>query len=270
MEIKEITSSLSAVVPIGAYENLKPGFEIRAELAPGDDVDKAFKILNDRIKCMLESFSNRAKADLIEKQFTNIRMYDKNDKKYPSVTSILGWAVDWKMSESELAEYAARGTMIHKLIEHRLDPDDGKWYDPLEVPELEKYIATLKGGARGLTWENCSYKKAVEALIGDLKVLNQEVEIFNDTHLFAGRADLVGLYKGKLSVIDFKTGTTADMRQLAAYASCLEGIEQLMIVPVGPTDNKSGVKKPVISTDIEGEFKKFLYARAAFRERFGI
>ena len=41
-------------------------------------------------------------------------------------------------------------------------------------------------------------------------------------------------------------------------------------VKADAAETKSGFKKPIISTDVAGEFKKFLYARAAFRERFGI
>jgi len=268
MKIKEIVSSLSAVVPIGSYENLKPGFEMRVEIENNDEINDAFKYANGYLKDMLSIFSNSAKADLIEKQFQNIRLYEKDGKKYPSVTSILGWDVDWKISESVLAEYGSRGTICHKLIEIYLT--EGEWANPLEIPELEKDVAILLGGSKKLSWNDCSYKVAIDSLVGDLKIIQLENELYNDENLFAGRCDLVCLYKGKQSIVDFKTGSTTDMRQLAAYSSCMEGIEQLVIVPVGPTDNKSGLKKPVVCTDIAGEYKKFLYARAKFRERFGI
>ena len=105
MKVTKIVSNLRAVVPIGAYENLKPGFEIQMDMAEGDNLDEAFKYANDYIKKMLESFSNNAKADLIEKQYANIRLYEKDGKKYPSVTSILGWDTDWKITEDELQQY---------------------------------------------------------------------------------------------------------------------------------------------------------------------
>jgi hypothetical protein len=268
MKVREIVSTLSAVVPVGAYENLKPGFEIRMELAEGDDMDAAFKYANGYIKNMLEVVSNNAKADLIQKQYANIRLYEKDGKKYPSVTSILGWDVDWKITEDELQQYGSRGTIVHKLIEVYLS--EKKWVDPLDIPELENDVAVLMGGSKKLSWKDCSYVTAIESLAGDLKLLEQEAELYNDENLYAGRVDVICLYKGKKTIMDFKSGTTTDMRQLAAYAACVEGIEQLVIVPVGPTDNKSGLKKPVVCTDIAGEYKKFLYARAKFRERFGI
>jgi hypothetical protein len=268
MKIKEIKASISGAIPIASYENLKPYYEIVADVEEGEDVDAAMKKLRSIVRWHFEQEGNNAKADLIQKQYSGIRFYEKDGKKYPSVTSILGWNVDWKISEDELQQYGSRGTIVHKLVEKFLT--DGVWSDPNELPELSNDVATVTAGSLALSWKDCSYEKSIEALKEDLKIIQLEQELYNDENLYAGRSDLVCMYKGKKSILDFKTGTTIDMRQLAAYAACLDGIEQLVIVPVGPTDNKSGIKKPVISTDVTGEFKKFLYARAAFRERFGI
>jgi len=268
MKIKEIKASLSGVIPIASYENLKPYYEIVAELDDGDNVDESMKALRKIMRWHFEQEGNNAKAELIEKQYSGIRFYEKDGKKYPSVTGILGWNIDWKISADELQQYGARGTIVHKLIEGYLST--GKWIDPTNAPELAQEVATVTAGSLSLSWVDCAYIKALEALEGDLKVLHLEREVFNDEQLYAGRMDVLAMYKGKKSIVDFKTGTTADMRQLAAYAVCEEGVEQMVIVPVGPNDNKSGIKKPIVSTDIQGEFKKFVYARQAFRERFGI
>ena len=268
MKTKEIKVGLSGTIPIASFENLKPYFEISAEIEAGDNVDEKLKELRKIIKQHFEQEGNNAKAELIEKQYSNIRFYEKDGKKYPSVTSILNWNVDFRISEDELQQYGARGTIVHRLIEEYLGAE--KWVEPTAIPELNNEVATVTAGSLGLHWKDCSYMKAVEGLKDDLKVEGLEVELFNDEHLYAGRSDLLCVYKGKRTIVDFKTGTTSDMRQLAAYAVCDKGVEQMMIVPCGPTDNKSGVKKPIISSDIAGEFKKFVYARQAFRERFGI
>jgi hypothetical protein len=268
MKIKEVKAAISGVIPIASYENLKPYYEISADLAEGEDVDACMKQLESILRWHFDQASNRAKADVIEKQYAGIRFYEKDGKKYPSVTSILGWNIDWKISEDELQQYSSRGNIIHKMIEIFLQTK--KWPDPLEIPELENDIATLMAGSKKLTWQDCSYEKAIDEVMADIKVMQLEGDMFNDEHLYAGRADLYCLYKGKKTIMDFKSGSTTDMRQLAAYAACKEGIEQLVIVPVGPTENKSGIKKPVICTNIDKEFKGFLYARAKFRERFGI
>lgn len=268
MKIKEIKASLSGVIPIASYENLKPYYEIAAELEEGDDIDEIFKRLKGILRWHFEQEGNRAKADVIEKQYAGVRFYEKDGKKYPSVTSILGWNVDWKISEDELQQYGSRGTIIHRLIEIYFR--EKKWANPLDLPELENDVATLMAGSKKLSWKTCSYQKAIESVMSDIKVMLLENELYNDEHLYAGRSDLYCLYKGKRTIMDLKSGTTTDMRQLAAYAACMDSIEQLVIVPVGPTDNKSGFKKPIVCTNIEKEFKGFLYARAKFRERFGI
>lgn len=268
MKIKEIRAALSGVIPIASYENLKPTYEIVAELEEGDNVEDSMKDLRTKLRWHFDQEGNNAKADLIQKQYSNIRLYEKDGKKYPSVTSILGWNVDWKISEDELQQYGSRGTIVHKMVERFLT--DGVWVEPTDIPELENDVASVTGGSLKLSWNSCSYKDAIDQIAGDLKVIEQEKELYNDENLYAGRVDLICLYKGKKTILDFKTGTTTDMRQLAAYAACEDGIEQLVILPVGPTTNKSGFKKPVVCTDIEKEFKAFLYARSKFRQRFGI
>ena len=47
MKIKQIEATLSAVIPIASYENLKPSFSIMAELEEGDDVDKSLSHIKD-------------------------------------------------------------------------------------------------------------------------------------------------------------------------------------------------------------------------------
>jgi hypothetical protein len=268
MEIKEIRHSVQAVISTGPYENQREMFEVLATLKSDDNLEDAMRKLEEFNHSRLEMTVNRAKVDLIEKQYQNIRFYEVNGKKYPSVTSILGWNTDWKITEDELAQYGSRGTIVHTLIEKYFK--DKKWYEPLELPELENDVSVLMSGSRKLSWKDCSYKEAIENIIKDLELVASEQTVYNDTHLYCGRFDMLCKYKGKLTLMDFKSGTTTDMRQLAAYAVCLNNVEQLVILPVGPTDNKTGFKKPVICTDIQKEFKAFLYARSKFRERFGI
>jgi len=268
MKIKEISASLSAVIPIASYENLRPSFTIMAELEEGDSVDKSLSLIKDILKNKVEQVGNEAKTDLIKKQNDKIRFYERNGKQYPSVTSVLGWNIDWKISEDELTQYGSRGTIVHKIIELYLK--EKKWYDPIDVPELEDDVAVLMSGSKKLTWKSCSYIKAIEGIEKDIELIDMEKSVYNDELLYAGRFDCLCKYKGKLTVLDFKSGTTTDMRQLAAYSVCIPDVEQLVIVPCGPTVNKSGVKKPVVCDAIQPEFKKFAYARSKFRLRFGI
>jgi len=269
MKIKEITVGLSGTIPSGSYENLKPSYSMVIELDEKDDEKVVFNQARARLKEMFELESNMAKTDLIAKQYENIRFYEKDGKKYPSVTSILGWDIDWKITEDELNQYASRGTIVHKLIEIYLET--GEWKNPEDIPELSSDIAVVLGGSKGLHWNDCTHKEFFESFGKDIKVEKIEVEIINTEVGYGGRVDAIGTYKGKPAIFDWKTGATSDFRQLSAYASAIDiPIETLIIAPVGKTDNKSGVMKPKVSEGLESEFKNFLKARQEFKRRFGI
>ena len=121
-----------------------------------------------------------------------------------------------------------------------------------------------------LQWSDCSYKKFFEQYKDDIEAVTIEKTVYNDEHRYAGRYDFIGKYKGETALFDLKTGATSDFRQLSAYAACVPGIKNLIICPVGVTDNKCGYMKPKICTTPEAEFKEFLKARNKFSQRFGI
>lgn len=268
MKVKEITVGLSGTIPVASYENLKPSYSMTIELLDGESEGEAFLQAQTRLRQMFEQEANRAKADLIEKQYSTMRFYEKDGKKYPSVTSILGWDTDWSITEDELRQYASRGTIVHKLIEIFLKTK--KWADPKDLPELREDVAIVLGGSKKLHWNECSHIAFFDKYISELKVIQQETTVVNDEHLYAGRFDLLAMFEGKKTLIDFKCGKTSDFRQLSAYSACVEGVEQLAIFPVGPSDTKQGYSKPKVCDTITSEFNEFLRARAKFRNRFGI
>jgi hypothetical protein len=247
IKIKEITVSLSGVIPVAAYENLRPGFSMTVEPINGESPEKVIAECQEYLHSVFENESNRGKADLIDKQYSKVRFYEKNGKKYPSVTSILGWDKDFHVTEDELRQYASRGTIVGEMVETYLQT--GEWIDPTQVASLREDVSVLMSGALMMTWEQCS--------------------VFNEENLYAGTEDILGLYDGGKSVMDVKCGGW-DMRQLAAYAMCEKDIEQLVILPVGPTDNKCGYKRPVVCDTVQKELEEFLKARAKFKRRFGI
>jgi len=266
MKIKEINVSLSGVIPVAAYENLRPSFSITVEPENGEDRDKIITELRQYLHTIFDNEANRGKAELLDKQYTNIRFYD-NGKKYPSVTSILGWDKDWKITTDELQQYASRGNILEALVTQFLFT--GKWIDPHQVPSLREDVAIVMGGSLGFNWDTCSYKLFMQKYGDKIKPEKVQGTVYNDETLYAGTYDILGTFEGKRSIMDIKSGGF-DMRQLAAYAMCLEGIEQLVVLPVGPTDNQCGYKKPVICDTIQNEYREFLKARAKFRQRFGI
>jgi hypothetical protein len=267
MKVKEITTGLSGVIAIAAYENLRPSFSMTVEPIDGEEPEKIFKSCMEYLHTLMEHESNRGKADLIDKQYSNIRFYEKDGKKYPSVTSILGWDKQWQVTDDELQQYASRGTIVGEMVEKFLET--GQWIEPTEVPSLREDVSILMSGSLMFTWEQCSHKAFCEQFAKKIKVADIQRTVYNEENLYAGTEDILGYYDGKKSVMDVKCGGY-DMRQLAAYAVCETEVEQLVILPVGPTDNKCGYKRPVICDTIGKGFEEFLKARAKFKQRFGI
>ena len=266
-KIKEVTVSLSGVIPVAAYENLRPGFSITAEPINGESPEKIIAELQAYLHSVFENESNRGKADLIDKQYANIRFYERNGKKYPSVTSILGWDKEWRVTDDELRQYASRGNIVESMINVFISTGD--WFDPTQVLSLREDVSVLMSGSLMMTWEQCSHKKFMETYQDKIQFEKFQGKVFNDEVLYAGTYDILGNFDGIRSIMDIKTGCF-DMRQLAAYAICEKDIEQLVILPVGPTENKCGYKRPVICDTIQKEFEEFLKARAKFKQRFGI
>ena len=267
VKIKEITVSRSGVIPVAAYENLRPGYSMTVEPLNGASVESIIADCNAFLSRMFDAESNRAKADLIDKQYSNIRFYEKNGKKYPSVTSIIGWDKEWRVTEDELNQYASRGIVIEYLIEQFIKT--GEWIDPTGVPSLREDVSVLMSGSLMMTWEQGSYKSFMATYNDEIIVEKFQGEVYNEENLYAGRYDILGDFDGIRSIMDIKSGGW-DFRQLAAYAMCEQDVKQLVILPVGPTDNKCGYKKPVICDTVGKEFEEFLKARAKFKRRFGI
>lgn len=266
-KIKEITVGLSGVIPVAAYENLRPSFSITVEPIDGEEPEKIIASLQQYLHTVFEGESNRGKADLIDKQYSNVRFYEKDGKKYPSVTSILNWDKEWRVTDDELRQYASRGNIVEAIVEQFLKTD--KWIDPMQIPELKEDVSVLMSGSLMFTWEKCSHKAFMKTYRDKIKVEAFQQTVFNDEAMYAGTYDLLGDFDAIRSIMDTKTGVF-DMRQLAAYAICEKDIKQLVVLPVGPTDNKSGYKRPVVCDTVQKEFAEFLKARAKFKQRFGV
>lgn len=278
MKIKELKVSKSGVIPIASYSNLRPGFEIVAEVGEDEDLEKC-KLTLKRLSPIFEGLQNvideqfareenKAIVKLIEKQYKNIRFYKKNGKKYPSVTSIMGWDTEWKIPSYELNQYAARGTIVDRLLQLFLK--ENKWFNPQGLTELQNDVNTLLSGNLKLHWEDCTHIKFMEKygeLLGEPKEIQKAV--FNEELGYAGTPDLIAPFKKLKSIIDCKTGGY-DFSQLAAYAGCVEGIKQLVIFPLGPTNNVSGYSKPIVRLNWGDDWKRWLVMRGRFRENFGI
>ncbi len=134
----------------------------------------------------------------------NLRWYLVDDETaFPSITSMLGKTTpeekrlsleNWRNSVgAERAdqisnEATTNGTAVHLLIELFLG---GQTINETEFTEQQlKSFKSLKG-----------YLKKIDEVWG------QEVALFSRTLKIAGRCDCIGVYKGKPSILDWKTSS---------------------------------------------------------------
>ena len=279
----QITAKVEAVIPVGNFENYRPAYSVTEvhniacdeESKEGFSKKEKLKALKRMLDKQLFEDYERIKIERIERTKKNVRFYDIDNRKYPSVTSILGWE-GIAYPEEKLEQYAARGTVVHKLIDEYFKGGCKEWKDPADIPSLKPELIILKEGDLGLTWEDCGYKEFFEKHDADIVEPRTELKVVNNELFYAGTTDMVCMWKGELAIVDFKTASNYPKdrvdkfyRQLAAYANCLKGIKQMIIVPLNP-GNKTGYGKPMISDRIDHYFKAFLEDRKTFKRIFGI
>jgi Ackermannviridae exonuclease len=133
-----------------------------------------------------------------------LRFYETpSGKFYPSITTILGdtmpadkaealkkWAqgIGQDKAKKITEDAAHNGTMVHLLTERFFKGE------PLQQPG----DSFSTGDMAGFNAIKLKLKKVEE-------VWGQEVSLYSDLLELAGRCDLIGVYKGKPSIIDFKT-----------------------------------------------------------------
>ena len=133
----------------------------------------------------------------------NLRWYLVPDDAYPSITSVLGKTQseesrlsleNWKKSVGEEAaaeisrEATTNGTAVHLLIELFLKGEE------IKVEEFTEHQIGCFKALKG-------YLKKIDEVWG------QEVALFSRELMVAGRCDCVGVYKGKPSILDWKTSS---------------------------------------------------------------
>lgn len=285
--INTIGIQVTGVISTASYENWKPGFSMTmdAEGLTAKQVRELMMQAKTELKEQFKLEKNNCKAEVIEEKWDNIGFSEKDNLKYVWISSVLGWDVVWRIPDFELVQYGSRGTIGHEMahdyvrkymewllkIPEKQKEEPTTWMNPEEVKSLERHVAILLNGSLKLHWDDLSVKKFMEEHVKKIAKPEIEITVWNDEHLYMGRADMFCDWDKIPSVVDYKCGANAgDFRQLAAEAVCRKGIKQMVICPVGPTDNKIGWKKPKISTDIAGEFKLFVKKRHQFRKQFGI
>jgi hypothetical protein len=254
-----------------------------------EEIDKFIKTRQGELKEICYSQFKRhaeiAYQEKVAKAYKNIRFYDVgNGVKVPSVTSIINMDADFFVSPDELAQYGARGTVIHKQIELFLK--DGDWREPKDIPEIAYEVMTVLKGTLGLSLEDVNFPAFYKEY--PFRVTEQEKTVINVENRFAGRLDIMGVIessnKGKWdkiecvqfdvpTILDVKTSTTLDkvkgFTQQGAYAMCEPSVKQIALIHMNK-ENVSGYSKPVISNKLESYQAIFLKQRQLFTERYGI
>jgi ATP-dependent exoDNAse (exonuclease V) beta subunit len=129
------------------------------------------------------------------------RTYHTPDGSFPSLTTILGktannpWLEAWKarVGEEEAArvsrEATDRGTLVHEIAERHFNGED-------VLTSIHNLPADIRQMSQDLI-------KAVS--IGIEEIYGQEQVLWSSKYRYAGRTDMVGIWKGKPTIIDFKT-----------------------------------------------------------------
>ena len=156
-----------------------------------------------------------------------LRFYETpTGEKYPSITTVLGkqpgkqkglqeWRerVGAKQAQIISGKAARRGSVFHNIVENYLQDED------ISDFKQQNFMAWCMFG---------EMKSHLDEKIN--QVVLQEQTMFSSKFKVAGRCDLIGVYKDKLSVVDFKTTTRTKKEewiddyfiQCAAYASMFE------------------------------------------------
>lgn len=197
------------------------------------------------------------------------RMYvTPSGTKLPSVTTILSYAPNeslqaWKNSVGEdearkIATRAAnRGTYIHSMCEHLLKGTDAP---PRNILYLDM-------------WK--SFRPLVENIE---KTHALETQLYSQYLASAGTVDCVGMWNGRLSIIDFKTSTRIKkaedigsyFMQCAAYAVMWEELTKMpvsqLVVLMAVED-----EQPLVFVEKRNDWiHQFIELRKQYKEATGI
>ncbi len=293
--IIELTASFTGKISTGQFENESPFFsakdtiEMEVEEVETAEIDKFIKTRQSELKDICyDQFKKHAEIayqEKVAKSYKQIRFYEAgNGQKYPSVTSIINMDANFFTAPDELAQMAARGTIIHKQIEIYLST--GKWVEPKEVPEIAFQVMTVVTGSLGLAVDDVNFVNFYRDY--PFKLISQESTVINHENKYAGRFDILCVIestnKGKWdkvdgvvfdvpTILDIKTGASLDkakgMIQQAAYSYCLPEVKQIGLIHL-TKENQCGYAKPAISSKLDSYFSIFLNKRKQFAERYGV
>lgn len=236
-----------------------------------NEIDKNQRSLHELCYQNFKIIAEQAKVEKIKNDLKGFRFYKTEHGEYPSVTTVIEPEYKPFIGEDELAIATSEGNICHARAAHFIKT--GEWIDPKKLEGVASDLLLLKGRFLDV-W---NFPAMLEKY--PMKDMKNGYHLINHEHRYGGTHDMTCLYplggeKGAelvLTVGDFKR-TPDDHKnytQISAYAKCIEGAKQMMIIPTNP-DNAQGFSKPKVSTAIDKYFEVFLDKRATFREVYGI
>lgn len=231
-------------------------------------IEKNANVIKDpKIKRIVEYKEGDKQINVLDSRF-----YRREDKYYPSVTSILNyfpknqffhsWLKDVGHNSDIIAsKAAAEGTQVHNAIEDFLNGEEIQWLD--EFGNAKYSMDVWKMILKFANFWNTHKPELVAS----------EYHLFSDEHEYAGTADLVVRWLDNLWLLDIKTSnslhTSYDL-QLAAYATAWnethdEKITQTGIIWLKANTRGEGKGEKIqgkgwevkFISDIENNFKMF-------------
>lgn len=179
-------------------------------------IEKNVNILRDpKIKRVVEYSDDNKQINVLDQRF-----YRRNEKYYPSVSSILNyfpknqffhsWLKDVGHNSEIIAQKAAwEGTQVHNAVESFLDGEELSWID--ENGSAKYNLEVWRMILRFADFWNTNLPELIAT----------EYHLFSDEYEYAGTADIICKINGKIHLLDIKTSNTVHSSyylQLAAYA----------------------------------------------------
>jgi len=178
-------------------------------------IEKNVSVFKKSVKRLIEINSESKRVNILDNRY-----YSRNDKYYPSVTSILQyfpkgkhyetWLKDVGHNADFIAKKAAEeGTQAHDAIENYLKGEKIVWVDDRGYSKYSLDVWKMILRFHDF-WS--TYKPIL---------IESEIHLFSDKHIYAGTADLVIELGGVRWLLDIKTSNSmhvAHELQLAAYA----------------------------------------------------
>lgn len=287
----EIVASFTGKISTGPFENAAPFYSLKEilQLEDGDqitdeEITARQKQLHGYCYGQFQAQEQSARIERVQREYQNIRFYEVAEgKKYPSVTSILNWDADFTIPADQLAQYASRGSIIHKQVEIFLST--GEWKEPKNIPDIYPDLVIVKQGSLNLQVDDVDFRGFYKEY--PFKVISLEQTVINHDHKYAGRQDIKCVIesanKGKWdkvegvvfdvpTILDVKSGTvdkTKFLKQLTAYAKCDGEVKQIGVIPLN-NGTQQGFSKPIIEADTNKYWALFLKDRENFQKRYAV